>query len=247
MIIEEWKPAVIDGISIDYYVSTKGRIKKLDGSLLKPHPNNRGYLLVTVKINGVNFLRLVHRIVACTFIPNPQNKRTVNHKDGDKSNNTVYNLEWMTYSENNKHAYDTKLHKSLSGVNSPFAKKDLGTVIRVCQMLEYEPSVEKICNKCDVDRNFVNSVRDGRAWQEISRHYKFLKPKHHTTKLERLIIMNLYAYGYTIEEISIKMGWSLKNKYLRRIKKALRLGPTTILKGSRTQASSKSKATHKKS
>ena len=54
----------------------------------------------------------IHRIVASEFIDNPENKRTVNHKDGNKSNNHIDNLEWATYSENSKHAWETGLRKS---------------------------------------------------------------------------------------------------------------------------------------
>ena len=53
----------------------------------------------------------IHRIVASEFINNPENKRTVNHKDGNKSNNHIDNLEWATYRENNRHAWQTGLRK----------------------------------------------------------------------------------------------------------------------------------------
>lgn len=67
--------------------------------------NTQGYCHVTL---GKKLVRL-HRIIADAFIHNPEDKKTVNHIDGDKKNNSIDNLEWATYSENNKHAYDTGL------------------------------------------------------------------------------------------------------------------------------------------
>jgi len=72
----------------------------------------------------------VHVMVAKAFIPNPDNKRTVNHKDGNKKDNSVSNLEWMTYWENNQHSYDAKLRiwrpcpfKWVLWKDNPFSKK----------------------------------------------------------------------------------------------------------------------------
>ena len=68
---------------------------------LKAHSYSNGYLFFALKNKGY----LVHRCVAQLFIPNPLNLRCVNHKDGDKTNNRVSNLEWNTYSQNHIHAY----------------------------------------------------------------------------------------------------------------------------------------------
>lgn len=73
--------------------------------------NNRGYLSVGIRRKT----HMVHRLVAQAFIPNPENKPCVNHRDGNKQNNSVSNLEWCTIKENNLHARQTGLHKQLSG------------------------------------------------------------------------------------------------------------------------------------
>lgn len=73
--------------------------------------NNRGYLSVVVRRKT----HMLHRLVAQAFIPNPESKPFVNHKDGNKLNNCVGNLEWCTAAENNQHARDTGLHKQATG------------------------------------------------------------------------------------------------------------------------------------
>lgn len=70
---------------------------------------NGGYAKVIIKVNGVSHNKLVHRLVAQAFIPNPNNKPQINHIDGIKENNDVSNLEWCNQSENNIHAYKNGL------------------------------------------------------------------------------------------------------------------------------------------
>lgn len=74
-----------------------------NGRKLKPSDNGIGYLQISLTKEGKRSNFLVHRLIAIAFIPNPERKRTVNHKDGDKRNNNVNNLEWMTYKENIGH------------------------------------------------------------------------------------------------------------------------------------------------
>jgi len=104
---EEWR--AIPGFEM-YLVSNYGRVyTKHRNKLLSPADNGRGYKMVSISKNNIAKLHLVHRLVAMLFIPNPLNLPEVNHKEGLKYKNRVFDLEWMTKSENMQHAVDNKL------------------------------------------------------------------------------------------------------------------------------------------
>lgn len=113
--METWKD--IKGYEGIYQISDKGRVKRIgsyrnqatswkSGRLLKPTPKDRGYMIVGLSNNNKVKTAYVHRLVAEAFIPNPQDKPTVNHKNGDRSDNNASNLEWATYLENNIHSIE---------------------------------------------------------------------------------------------------------------------------------------------
>ena len=94
---------------------SNGTIINLKSKLKKLTAISSGYLKVGAndKSKRLNKGLYVHRLVAETFIPNPENKPQVNHKDGDKTNNKISNLEWATHTENMNHAFDTGLKNNL--------------------------------------------------------------------------------------------------------------------------------------
>lgn len=102
---------------LGYFIDIHGNVYNKKKILLKPWVNHYGYKTLT--LHGVKVL--VHRLVAQTFIPNPENKRCVNHKNGIKTDNRVENLEWCTYAENNLHAYRVLMKAPV--INKPFLNK----------------------------------------------------------------------------------------------------------------------------
>ena len=169
---EVWKP--VKGYEGKYDVSNMGKIRSLDmvienkgsggkyikkGRIMKPVPNHKnGYHQLILSSNGKLKNVLVHRVVAIAFIPNPNNYETVNHIRGDKSDCSVFGLEWLPQSENNKHSYSDGLKKptDVKGKNNPRYKHgnfQAATETKLCMMCEkpFMPKINKqtLCSiKC---------------------------------------------------------------------------------------------------
>lgn len=93
-----------------YACDTKGNIYSYrSNKFLSPSKLKRGYLHVTFTRDGKRYDYRVHRLIAMTFLDNPENKEQVNHRDGNKLNNYLSNLEWCTAEENIQHAKDNDL------------------------------------------------------------------------------------------------------------------------------------------
>lgn len=150
----------------DYFVTSLGEIYcESQCVYYKPVIKSTGYCQVTIRsTDGTYKVCLVHRLVAQAFIPNPENKLMVNHLDGIKTNNNVFNLEWATSRENNIHMFETGLHpKSLSDA----------VAHEICKRLERGDGMTKISKELHVSYDSVNSIKNKGFYSYISKDYKW--------------------------------------------------------------------------
>lgn len=178
-LVEVWKPVV--GAEDKYMVSNLGNVKSLmrkvisDGHL-KTVPEKmlslcKGTNYLTVRLRSFRGrCELVHRLVAEAFIPNPQNKPQVNHIDGNKLNNKVNNLEWVTFSGNNKHAFRTGL-KSTLGEKHTRHKLTSQQVIEIRNKRGLYSQVE-LAEKYNVSRANISAIQTRRSWYCINENGK---------------------------------------------------------------------------
>lgn len=126
----------IPGFDGMYFISKSGSVKVLrrewvtgknlhrskDEHIINPFMKRNGYLHVAVLVGGKQAQYPLHSLLAKVFIPNPENKKCVNHKDGNKLNNSLDNLEWATYQENAIHALSTGLKVNPSGLDNGYSQ-----------------------------------------------------------------------------------------------------------------------------
>lgn len=126
-----------------YDVDENGRVWRRDsGYVIKQMVNHNGYRRVLLSIDGIGYQFRVHRLVAMKYLPNPYCYEQVNHKDGDKGNNSVCNLEWCSGVDNVRHGLITGL--IASGQDSPYAKLSNADVDNVRQRLLHGESYKRI-------------------------------------------------------------------------------------------------------
>ena len=168
------KQIILNGIETDYEIYTNGKVwSNKSQKWLTIFVDRNGYCRVKLIIGKTHGkLYSVHRLVATAFIANPDNKPDVNHKDGNKSNNDVDNLEWVTKSENVIHAINHKLKPVLKGRLHGMAKYDDIVIEQVCQFLEDGLLTLKEINKLtNVGMNTIYHIIDKASWTHVSCKY----------------------------------------------------------------------------
>ncbi len=164
----------IEGLE-GYQVSDKGEIRSFKTASGKPktlsqYKEKNGYMRVHISNNGVPKHLSVHREVAKAFLSKPSFKDMINHKDGDKTNNDVWNLEWCTQSENLIHAYKNGLReydkKGEMHHNSKLTETDVIEIkkeIKLGERYQYE-----IANDYNVDPSVISDIKRGKLWPHVT-------------------------------------------------------------------------------
>jgi methyl coenzyme M reductase gamma subunit len=142
-----------------YFQNKNRELRKLKGGL-----DRKGYPIISLYTNGKRYQKKVHRLVAQAFIPNPENKETVNHINGIKTDNRVVNLEWCTQSENNQHAYDTGLQVGQKGIKNGASKL---TEEQVLLIREDTRILGKIAMDYGVSNALICCIKKRKRWGHL--------------------------------------------------------------------------------
>ena len=152
---EKW--AKIEGFEY-YQISNFGNLKSFHFGreiLRKPKPTKQGYIRFELCKKGKQFIFLAHRLVAEAFIENPEKKPCVNHKDENKSNNNVSNLEWVTHKENNN--FGTRGNRIAKALFKKVCKIDENGKI-----IQNYKSIDEASKKNNISASLISMICNGK-------------------------------------------------------------------------------------
>ena len=165
---ERWKE--IPGYEGLYEVSTCGQVRSIrdnkntyNGKILSPRIKS-GYHVFTISKNSKPRTFKAARIVATTFLPNPENKATVNHKNGIKNDDRLENLEWASVSENTQHAYDMGLARALRGEKQRSCRLKENQVVTAKRLLNLGYHFRDIAAMYNVSPTTIADIKYERTW-----------------------------------------------------------------------------------
>lgn len=164
---EIWKDVIgYEGI---YVVSNLCRVKSIRferHKILAQHDNARGYLQVSL-YKGVEKKKYAHRLMAKAFIPNPDKKPYINHKNGDKKDNRIENLEWCTHAENIRHSNEMGL-VDIRGEKSHSSKLTKLNVLKIRRASKLGGIVrQELAEKYNVHPDTISDVISRKTWKHI--------------------------------------------------------------------------------
>lgn len=175
---EEWKfitdKSVPDIIPNKYMISNTGKaINIKTNHILTPVITWNGYYRINLQLkSGIRRYYTIHRIVAIEFIPNNDYNLQVNHINGDKSNNNIWNLEWVTASQNIKHAFDHGLKTQYKGEECSWSTINNNQAEKIAQMIcTQEYTYQEIADIIGCSKSVVGDIACGQNWKYLYNKY----------------------------------------------------------------------------
>lgn len=235
---EEWRD--IKGYEGYYQVSNMGRVKSLErkikrsrcgdatikSKILKLWDTKDYYPYAHLCVCNKRKLIKIHRVIAETFIPNPENKPCINHINGKKNDNRVENLEWCTYSENNFHAFRMGLNNNAKGEMSVNSKLKDDDIIEIKRLYFIEKkSLLEVSLKYGVCKGTIDEIIRCRNWKQIKTPYDHLlgTPENSRSARNSKPILQLSEDGEILKEYKSQIEASSQTRINNgRIRYALR-------------------------
>lgn len=212
---ETWKS--VPGWEDYYIVSDKGNIRRC--SRIKPRITNGGYETFSPTApDKKQSYKFIHRAVAEAFIgPPPTPNHVVNHKNGIKTDNRLENLEWVTHSENIKHAYRTGLKSGSKGSANKASKITEDDVREILRLIANRVNQTEIAQMYGVSRRIISHISTGSRWSHVERPAEIVNKKIHGSEVL-----------YEAEVVEIKRLLSEGNLSKRAIADAFKVTEGTI-------------------
>lgn len=152
-----------------YKFSSLGRVKSPKGILLKGMNNGKGYLMVDIRYSEKRKYLAIHSAIAELFLgKRPSHTHQINHKDGDKRNNSIGNLEYVSPSENVRHSH------ILGKAKKKLSPKE---VLDLVKMSKDGFLKEEIASKFNIDKSWVSSILSGKSWSYLTGINKTIIPR----------------------------------------------------------------------
>lgn len=159
-----------------YLVNEYGDVySKYSKKIISKRLDKYGYLKCNLYFKGKYKTPTIHRLVALAFIPNPDNKPQVNHIDGDKLNNHVSNLEWVTNRENINHGYENGLLVGKAGEENSASTITEEEADVICKMLDRGIANIEIHRELDISVGIIEHIKYRNTWKHVSDNYEFWK------------------------------------------------------------------------
>ena len=150
----------------NYEIDECGNIFNSKGMKMRDFKSQKGYRIVQLRSNGKSRTQFVHRLLGCAYIDNPDNKPELNHIDGDRTNNVVENLEWVTHQENMQHSYRSNGRTNL-GEKNPNVKLTKEKVTTIRLLLDTENiSRKELAEMYEVNYQTICRIARNELWKE---------------------------------------------------------------------------------